>query len=365
MMLNRTFRFVRGFAFPGVLCLLVAVAMGCNSPDTDAGTVDPTTDTDRGVSRIETVKAKGKIDCATQIDLPGFGFVDSDGNMRGFDIDLCRAIAAAIFGDPQALEIRHIQYIERGPLLQAAEIDVLSRTTTWTTTREAQWGDFTVIMFYDGQGFMVRKNLGVDSALELSGSTVCVAAGTTTLLNLADYFRQNKMELETLSFEETSETYHAYEQGQCDATTIDKSQLAAVRSGFEDPDAHVILPETISKEPLAPMVPRGDDLWTALVRTVFYVLINAEELGVTQANVEEMRDSDDIRIRRMLGTEGTFGQDELGLQRDFAVNVIKAVGNYGEIYDRYMGPQGESFTLPRGLNRLWSDGGIIYAPPLR
>ena len=341
------------------LCLLASAILGCTS---ETGSIAPT---ESGFSRLEAVTEKGKIDCATQTDIPGFGYVDSDGHTRGFDVDLCRAVAAAIFGDPQAVEIHHIHYVARGPLLQAAEVDMLSRTTTWTTTREAQWGDFTVIMFYDGQGFMVPKSLGVNSALELDGSTVCVAEGTTTKLNLADFFRQNRMQLETLSFDATSTTYEAYEEGQCDATTIDKSQLAAVRSGFANPDAHVILPETISKEPLAPMVPRGDALWTTLVKTVLYVLINAEELGVTQANVEEMRNSEDIRIRRMLGSEGSFGQADLGLKPDFAVDVISSVGNYGEIYDRYMGPRGESFTLPRGLNNLWNNGGLIYAPPIR
>ena len=190
-------------------------------------------------------------------------------------------------------------------------------------------------------------------------------AGTTTELNLRDYFRQHGMQLEVRSYEETSETYAAYESGECDATTIDKSQLAAVRSRFSDPAAHVILPETISKEPLSPMVPHGDPQWTKLVRTVFYVLINAEELGVTQANVHQMRDSDDIRVRRLLGTEGSFGQGDLGLSPGFAVDVIAAVGNYGEIYDRHMGPEGQFFTLPRGLNNLWSNGGQIYAPPIR
>lgn len=354
-----TTKYVTGFALLSGLCLFAAVILGCNLQDGEDPQVGP------GFSRIKAVNEKGKIDCATQTDLPGFGYIDSSGNPRGFDVDLCRAVAAAIFQSPTAVEFQHIPYASRGPLLQAAKIDVLSRTTTWTTTREAQWGEYTIVMFYDGQGFMVPKSLGVSSALELDGSTVCVAEGTTTKLNLADFFRQNHMQLETISHEETSETYHAYETGQCDATTIDKSQLAAARSGFKEPDAHVILPETISKEPLAPMVPRGDALWATLVRTVFYVLINAEELGVTQANVEEMRNSDDIRIRRMLGAEGTFGQAELGLNPDFAVDVIKAVGNYGEIYDRYMGPEGESFTLPRGANKLWSDGGIIYAPPIR
>ncbi len=359
------FRWLSTFATASVLCLTVVAALACNGQNgaTSDGVVVSTTN--GGASRIDLVRARGHVKCATQNDLPGFGFIDASGNVRGFDVDLCRAVAAAIFGDPAAIEIRHTPYIERGPLLQAAEIDILSRTTTWTTTREAQWGDCTVVMFYDGQGFMVRKSSGMRSALELDGASVCVAEGTTTKLNLADYFRQHNMRLETVSFEETSATYHAYEQGQCDATTIDKSQLAAVRSGFADPDAHLILPETISKEPLAPVVPRGDALWGALVRTVFYVLINAEELGVTQANVEEMRNGDDIRVRRMLGSEGAFGQAELGLRQDFAVDVIKGVGNYGEVYDRYMGPEGESFTLPRGLNNLWSAGGIIYAPPLR
>lgn len=348
-----------------MLCLLAAIAFACS--ETSERERDDTGDrkTAESVSRIDAVKSKGNIGCATQTDLPGFGYLNADGNAQGFDVDLCRAVAAAIFGDPGAVDIQHITYAERGALLQAGEIDLLSRTTTWTTTREAQWGDYTITMFYDGQGFMVPKSLGVTSALELDGASVCVAEGTTTKLNLADYFRQNGMQLEILSYEETSETYNAYEQGQCDATTIDKSQLAATRSGFANPDAHVILPETISKEPLAPMVPRGDPKWTALVRTVFYVLINAEELGVTQANVDAMRSSDDIRVRRMLGSEGAFGQGDLGLKTDFAVDVLKAVGNYGEIYDRYMGPEGESFTLPRGLNNLWNSGGIIYAPPLR
>ena len=359
------FRALRILPAVGALCLLAAVALACNTQDGGAPGDGVPAAADQGRSRIDAVRERGHVRCATQNDLPGFGFIDASGNVRGFDVDLCRAVAAAIFGDPAAMEVRHVPYIERGPLLQAAEIDILSRTTTWTTTREAQWGDYTVIMFYDGQGFMVRKSLGISSALELDSSSVCVAEGTTTKLNLADFFRQHGMKLETVSFEETSATYQAYEQGQCDATTIDKSQLAAVRSAFADPDAHVILPETISKEPLAPMVPRGDALWTTLVSTVFYVLINAEELGVTQANAEEMRNSNDIRVRRMLGTEGAFGQAELGLRPDFAVDVIKAVGNYGEIYDRYMGPEGESFTLPRGLNHLWSDGGIIYAPPIR
>jgi general L-amino acid transport system substrate-binding protein len=220
-------------------------------------------------------------------------------------------------------------------------------------------------MFYDGQGFMTRKDTGFTSALDLNGATVCVTSGTTTELNLADFFRQHGMDLETVVFEDTASVYGAYEQGRCDATTSDKSQLAAIKSGFADADAHVILPETISKEPLTPVVAHGDDQWFDMVKTVMYVLINAEELGVTQANVAAESASDNIVIRRMLGAEGEFGQSDLGLQPDFAVDVLKAVGNYGEIYDRYMGPNGDAFTLPRELNELWTDGGLIYAPPLR
>ena len=354
-----------GVGILGALCLLAFVVLACNMKS-GVEVVDRTEpEASAQVARLQTVRAEGALVCATQTDLPGFGYMDSAGNILGFDVDLCRAVAAAIFGNPNAMHIRHITYAERNALLQAGEIDIISRTTTWTALREAQWGEFTHIMFYDGQGFMVPKSSGIGSALELDGSSVCVAEGTETKRNLADYFRQHGMQLEIRAYEETSETYHAYEQGQCDATTIDKSQLAAARSAFADPDAHVILPETISKEPLAPMVPRGDALWTALVRAVFYVLINAEELGVTQSNVEEMRNSDSVLVKRMLGTEGSFGQEDLGLKLDFAVDVLKAVGNYGEIYDRYLGPQGEAFTLPRGLNNLWSSGGVIYAPPVR
>ena len=292
-------------------------------------------------------------------------YIDSAGNNLGFDVDLCRAVAAAVLGDPSAVEILPITAAERGPTIQAGEVDLLARTVTWTSTRDAQWGNFTNVMFYDGQGFMVRKDLGISSALELRDADVCVTLGTTTELNLGDFFRQNNMDLQAVVFEDTSAVYEAYEQGRCDAATSDTSQLAAMMSGLPNPDEHTILPETISKEPLAPVVPHGDDQWFDLVKTVMYVLINAEEFGVTQANVDQMASSENVRIRRMLGAEGGFGQADLGLSQDFAVDVIRAVGNYGEIYDRYMGPDGDAFTLPRGLNDLWTNGGLIYAPPLR
>ena len=316
-------------------------------------------------SRLATVKARGRVVCASQTGLPGFGYLDAAGRNVGFDIDLCRAVAAAIFGTGEAVQIVNIAAAQMGPTVQSGEVDIIARTITWSSTREVQWGNFTITMFYDGQGFMVPKASGITSAQELNGATVCVTGGTTTELNLADFFRQNNLELEPAVFEDKVSVYSAYEQGRCDAATSDTSQLAAIRSGFTDPEAHIILPETISKEPLAPVVPHGDDQWSDLVKTVLYVLINAEELGVSQTNVEAMRNSANVQVRRLLGTEGEFGQGDLGLSPTFAVDVLKAVGNYGDIYNRYMGPEGTSFTLPRGLNELWTNGGLIYAPPLR
>ncbi len=347
----------------GLISMVGMIAIAC-SDDKDNADGDTAVVAAAG-ARLNMVKDRGNLICAGRTDLPGFGFLDANGANSGFDIDLCKAVAAAIFGDASKLEVIPITAAERGPTIQAGEVDLLSRNVTWTSTRDAQWGNFTTVMFYDGQGFMVPTSKGFTSALDLDGATVCVTSGTTTELNVADFFRQHNMNLNTVVFEDSASVYGAYEEGRCDATTSDKSQLAAIRSGFANPGAHMILPETISKEPLTPAVAHGDDQWFDLVKTVMYTLINAEELGVTQANVDAMRSSDNIIIRRMLGTEGEFGQSTLGLSPTFAVDVIKAVGNYGEVYDRYMGPQGVSFTLPRGDNELWSNGGVIYAPPLK
>jgi general L-amino acid transport system substrate-binding protein len=318
-----------------------------------------------GEARLQIVKDRGKVVCGSRTDLLGFGYLDENGRNVGFDVDFCRAIAAAVFNDPEAVEFVPLTAAERGPALQTAEVDVLARNCTWTSSREAQWGNFTVVTFYDGQGMMVRKDLGATTLEDLDGATVCVTTGTTTELNLADNFRGRGLEFEAVTFEDTASVYNAYEEGRCDATTSDKSQLAAVREGFENPDDHVILDVTMSKEPLTPAVPAGDDQWFDLVKTVAYVLINAEELGITSQNVDEMMGSDNPEVKRLLGVEGEFGQADLGLDADFAANVIRAVGNYGEVYDRYMGPNGDAFTLDRGPNDLWSNGGLIYAPPLR
>lgn len=312
-----------------------------------------------------TVVARGKLICGSRTDLLGFGYLDPDGKNIGFDIDLCRAVAAALFNDPEAVEFVPLTAAERGPALQTGEIDMLSRNVTWTSSRDAQWGNFTTVMFYDGQGMMVRKDTGFTTLEDLDGATVCVTTGTTTEMNLADNFRQRNLAFEAVTFEDTSAVYSAYEDGRCDAATSDKSQLAAVRMGFANPDDHIIMDVTMSKEPLTPAVPTGDDKWFDVVKTIMYALINAEELGITSQNVDDMVNSDNIEVRRLLGVEGSFGQEDLGLAVDFAANVLRAVGNYGEIYDRYMGPDGLAFTLPRGPNRLWTDGGVMYAPPLR
>lgn len=316
-------------------------------------------------SIVQRVRSRGNLVCGGRTDLLGFGYLDEAGRNIGFDVDFCRALAVAMFGDPEAVEVVNLTSAERGPALQTGEVDVLSRNATWTTTRDAQWGNFTWVNFYDGQGFMVRADLGVTTLEELDGATVCVTTGTTTELNLADAFRQRNLDFEAVTFEEAGSVYGAYEEGRCDAATSDVSQLAAVREGFANPDDHVILDVIISKEPLTPAVPHGDDQWFDIVKSVIYGLINAEELGVTQANVDAMVNSDNVEIRRMLGAEGDWGQADLGLPSDVMVQIIRAVGNYGEIYDRYFGPNGIAFELDRGLNRLWTEGGILYAPPLR
>jgi len=318
-----------------------------------------------GGERLQIVLDRGKVVCGSRTDLLGFGYLDADGKNIGFDIDFCRAVAVAIFNDPNAVEFVPLTAAERGPALQTAEVDLLARNCTWTSTRDAQWGNFTVVTFYDGQGMLVRKDSGATTLEDLDGATVCVTTGTTTELNLADNFRGRGLEFTAVTFEDTASVYNAYEEGRCDAATSDKSQLAAVREGFANPDDHVVLDVTMSKEPLTPAVPAGDDQWFDLVKTVAYVLINAEELGITSKNVDEMMGSDNPSVKRLLGVEGEFGQADLGLSTDFAANVIREMGNYGEIYDRYMGPNGDAFTLPRGPNKLWSDGGLIYAPPLR
>jgi len=312
---------------------------------------------------VKAIKDRGKVVCGSRTDLAGFGELDADGRNVGFDIDLCRGIAAALLGDADAVEFVPLSAAERGPALQTGEVDILSRNATWTSTRDAQWGNFTHVWFYDGQGYMVPVASGITEIEQMDGATVCVTSGTTTELNLADSFRQRGLEFTAVTFEDTATVYSTYEEGRCDVTTSDKSQLASVRQGFANPDDHMILDITISKEPLTPAVPQGDDQWFDIVKVVVWGLINAEELGVTQGNVEEMKSSDNIEVRRLLGAEGEWGQSDLGLPVDAIAKAVTAVGNYGEIFDRYLGPN--ALDLPRGQNELWTNGGLIYAPPMR
>ncbi len=325
-------------------------------------------------SRLETVRERGRLVCASLTDTPGFGYLDEAGNNVGFDIDLCRAVAAAVLGDPDAIEIRVITAAERGPVMQSGEVDLLVYVTTWTTSRDASWGNSVQTMFYDGQGFMVPKSLGVSSAYELAGAAVCVNTGTTSELNMADFFRQNRMEYNPKTFEEGQVAFEAYKSGACEVLTTDRSALTALRSSLENPDEHIILPETISEEPLGPMVPHGDEQWFDIVKTVMGILIYAEAYGINSTNVDEIAASDNVKAKRLLGTEGSFGQEELGLDQIVGQTVIKLVGNYGEIYERNLGPE-TGIDLPRegSRNALWSNapctdcpkGGQIYSQPLR
>ncbi|WP_166253180.1 amino acid ABC transporter substrate-binding protein [Marinobacter salicampi] len=313
---------------------------------------------------LESVKERGNLKCGVTSGLPGFSQPDDKGNWTGIDVDTCRAIAAAIFGDGSKVEFTPLTAKERLTALQSGEIDVLSRNTTWTLTRDVSLGlNFTGTNYYDGQGFLVRKDIGVDDAKQLDGATVCIQAGTTTELNLADYFRSNDMSFKPIVFDTSEQTVQGFSSDRCDVLTSDRSQLAALRSKLDDPDSAVILPNIISKEPLGPVVRQGDDQWFNIVKWSLFTQINAEELGITQDNVDEMKKSENPEIQRLLGTSGDMGE-KLGLSADYGYRIVEQVGNYGEMYDRNVGPD-TPLGLERGLNALWTDGGIMYAPPVR
>ena len=320
-----------------------------------------------GIASAQTladVQARGTLKCGSNEGLAGFAFPDSSGNMQGFDVALCRAVAAATLGDAQAVEFVPLTSQTRFTALAAGEVDVLVRNSTWTFTRDNDLGlDFVGVNYYDGQGFMVRRDLGVSSASELDGATVCIQTGTTTELNLADFFRVNNISYDPVPVATNAEGQQQYLAGACDVYTTDVSGLAATRATFENAGEHVILPEIVSKEPLGPVVRHGDNAWGDIVRWTLYALIAAEENGVTSANVREMASAttDNPEINRMLGTEGELGQ-KLGLSSDWVVNVISSVGNYGEIFEAYIG-ENTPVGLARGLNAQWTDGGLMYAPP--
>jgi len=319
-----------------------------------------------GESTLEIVRNRGTLLCGGNASVPGFGYLDPDTNeFAGFDVDYCRAVAAAVLGDADALEIRPTTGTDRFPVLQSGEIDLLVRNTTWTISRDTSLGfNFAPTTFYDGQGMMVRKDSGIGTLSDLEGATVCVQQGTTTEKNLADVMRALGVSYEPVVLGDAPSTLAAYDEGRCDGFTTDKSGLVSQQILLAEPDAHVILPETMSKEPLGPLVRHGDDQWFDIVKWVTFGTMQAEELGITSANVEEIAaTSEDPVIRNLLGVEGDLGQG-IGLDNDFMVKVISQVGNFGEIYDRHLGPD-TVFNLERGDNAQWTDGGLIYSPPFR
>lgn len=315
-------------------------------------------------STLETVKARGILNCGVSEGVPGFSSPDDKGVWSGLDVDLCRAVASAIFNDPKKVAFRALSAKDRFTALQSGEIDVLSRNTTFTIGRNTSLGiDFPSVTYYDGQGFMVKKALNVKSVSELSGATICTETGTTTELNVADYFRAHGMKYELLAFPKAEEAVRGYESGRCDVYTTDQSQLSAQRLKLKVPADHLVLPEIISKEPLAPAVRNGDNQWANIIRWSFNAMLTAEELGITQKNVDEMKASTAPEIRRLLGVDADLGQG-MGLPPDWAYRIIKNVGNYGESFERNVG-KNSPLGLRRGLNALWKDGGIQYAPPIR
>jgi general L-amino acid transport system substrate-binding protein len=313
---------------------------------------------------LKAVKERGTLNCGVSQGLLGFSSMDDKSVWTGFDVDFCRAIAAAIFGDPAKVTFMPLDAAARFTALQSNSIDVLSRNSTWTMSRESSLGlMFAGVAYYDGQGFLVRRDAGIDTALQLGGKMVCTQTGTTSELNLADYFRAKDMTLKVLAFDTAEESRNAYDDRKCDVMTSDVSQLYAERLKLATPDGHIILPEVISKEPLGPAVRQGDDQWFNLVKWTLYSLINAEELGIKSATLDDAVKSQNPDIRRLVGTEGEFGE-QLGLTKDWAARAVRVVGNYGEIYERNLGTQSR-LSIPRGLNALWTQGGIQYAPPVR
>jgi general L-amino acid transport system substrate-binding protein len=313
---------------------------------------------------LKTVKDRGMLSCGVGPGLPGFSSPDDKGNWTGLDVDVCRGVAAAIFNDPTKVKFVPLSAKDRFTALQSGEIDLLSRNTTWTLSRDTSLGaNFTGVTYYDGQGFIVKKSLKVNSALELNSASVCVQTGTTTEQNLADYFKGNNMKYEVIAFGTADEAVKAYESGRCDVFTTDVSGLYAERLKLANPADHAVLPEVISKEPLGPMVRHGDDQWFDIVKWTLFAMVNAEELGITQKNADEMVKSDKPEMKRAVGTDGNFGE-QLGLTKDWLLRIVKAVGNYGESFDRNVGA-GSKLNISRGLNNLWNKGGIQFAPPIR
>jgi general L-amino acid transport system substrate-binding protein len=313
---------------------------------------------------LKAVKDRGVLNCGSNGTLAGFGLPDATGRWAGLDVDLCRAVAAAIFNDAEKVQFVPLSAKDRFTALQSGEVDLLARDTTWTISRDSSLGlNFAGVIYYDGQGFMVRKALNVNSALELNGASVCVQQGTTSELNLSDFFRAHNMQLKSVTFATANEAVKAYDAGRCDVYTTDASSLYSERLRLTNANDHIVLPEIISKEPLGPVVRQGDDQWFDIVKWTLFAMINAEEFNITSKNIDEMKASTNPDIKRIVGTEGNSGE-QLGLPNDWAVSIVKLVGNYGEVFDRNVG-SGSPLKIDRGLNKLWNKGGIQYAPPIR
>ena len=349
--------------FSSILLVLVLITIsgGCSSGG-DRSENDPESQANSDNSRLGTVTERGNLVCGVNGQLPGFSFVDENGEYSGMDVDLCRAVAAALFDDPSQVEFRDLGAQERFVAVQSGEVDLLSRNTTWTLSRDTSVGmEFAPTTFYDGQGLLVKNSSNIEAIADLDKKSVCVLSGTTNEQNLADRMRKLGLNYTPVVFEDVDLLYAAYEQGRCEAATSDRSQLTARRAVLGQPDDHEVLDVVLSKEPLGPLTANGDSQWFDAVKWVTFAMIQAEELGINSQNVDSFADTEDPVIRRFLGIEGSLGQD-MGLPNDFAYRIVKNVGNYGEVYQRNIG---EPFGLERGLNALWTDGGLMYSPPFR
>ena len=344
--------------------ILMAVGHGCNSNSDSAANPDNATQEadNKTNSRLTTVTSRGNLICGVNGQLPGFSFVNENGEYSGMDVDLCKAVAAALFDAPNEVEYRDLSAQERFTAVQSGEVDLLSRNTTWTLSRDTSVGmEFAPTTFYDGQGLLVTKESGIKGLKDLNNKSVCVLSGTTNEQNLADRIRRLGLNYSPVVFEDVDLLYGAYEQGRCEAATSDRSQLTARRAVLGKPDAHQVLDVVLSKEPLGPLVADGDSQWFDVVKWVTYAMVEAEELGINSQNIDSFANTNDPEIKRFLGMEGNLGED-MGLPNDFAKRVVKHVGNYGEVYERNIG---EPFGLERGLNALWENGGLMYSPPFR
>jgi general L-amino acid transport system substrate-binding protein len=335
--------------------LLTLASCGDAPPSSGPGSVG---------GRLATILTRGELVCGVSGELPGFSFIDTNGDYSGLDVDVCRALAATLFDDPTKVDFRNLNAKERFTAVQTGEVDVLSRNTTWSMSRDTSVGmEFAPVVFYDSQAIMVPQDSGITTLADLKNKVICMQTGTTTEQNLADQMRKRQIPFKPLVFEDVNTMFGAYASKRCDGVTADRSQLVSRRTTLTNPSDHRLLPDALSKEPLAPAVADGDSQWQDIVKWVVYSLIEAEELGITQKNLDQQRNSPDPNIRRFLGVEGNLGKDA-GISPDFAARIIKHVGNYGEIYDRNFGSD-TPLALPRGQNNLWSQGGLLYSPPFR